>query len=105
MVGIAHQCGSARPAAAIRLVRSARLPPRRDDHATFAKAREFGAEVLEEPADPPWGPRGRALRDPSGNLVRDLGNRDPLRRAVPSKDAAHAWDAADRTCEREADHQ
>lgn len=29
-----------------------------------------GAEVVQEPADMPWGPREGAVRDPSGNQVR-----------------------------------
>src|SRR3954471_6685790 len=37
---------------------------------TFEKIRESGAEVLQEPADRPWGARDCAFRDPSGNLVR-----------------------------------
>ena len=44
---------------------------RSDDlDATFEKVRESGAEVLQEPADRPWGARDCAFRDPSGNLVR-----------------------------------
>lgn len=44
---------------------------RTDDlDATFARARDAGAEVLDEPADRPWGARDCAFRDPSGNLVR-----------------------------------
>ncbi len=44
---------------------------RSDDlDATFERARESGAEILEEPADRPWGVRDCAVRDPSGNLVR-----------------------------------
>jgi catechol 2,3-dioxygenase-like lactoylglutathione lyase family enzyme len=44
---------------------------RTDDlDATFEKVRAWGAEVLEEPTDQPWGVRDCALRDPSGNLVR-----------------------------------
>ena len=41
-----------------------------DLDATFEKVRASGAEVLQEPADQPWGARDCALRDPSGNLVR-----------------------------------
>ncbi len=41
-----------------------------DLDATFAQAREWGAEIVSEPADQPWGVRDCALRDPSGNLVR-----------------------------------
>lgn len=36
----------------------------------FEKVREAGVEVVEEPADRPWGTRDFAVRDPSGNLVR-----------------------------------
>ena len=38
--------------------------------ATFERARQTGAEVLQEPIDQPWGPRDSAFRDPSGNTVR-----------------------------------
>jgi catechol 2,3-dioxygenase-like lactoylglutathione lyase family enzyme len=39
--------------------------------ATFEKvAAAPGAEVLEEPADRPWGARDAAVRDPAGNHVR-----------------------------------
>jgi catechol 2,3-dioxygenase-like lactoylglutathione lyase family enzyme len=44
---------------------------RSDDlDATFERVRDSGAEILEEPADRPWGVRDCAVRDPSGNLVR-----------------------------------
>jgi catechol 2,3-dioxygenase-like lactoylglutathione lyase family enzyme len=44
---------------------------RSDDlDATFERVRASGAEILEEPADRPWGVRDCAVRDPSGNLVR-----------------------------------
>ena len=44
---------------------------RTDDlDATFEKLRASGAEVLQEPADQPWGVRDCAFRDPSGNLLR-----------------------------------
>lgn len=36
----------------------------------FEKARAAGAEIVEEPAERPWGTRDFAMRDPSGNLVR-----------------------------------
>ncbi|HWU47999.1 MAG TPA: VOC family protein [Humibacter sp.] len=36
----------------------------------FERIRTTGAEVLQEPADQPWGPRDCAFRDPSGNTVR-----------------------------------
>ncbi|MFI6537404.1 VOC family protein [Nonomuraea sp. NPDC050547] len=41
-----------------------------DLDATFEKVRAYGAEVLQEPIDRPWGPRDSAFRDPSGNMVR-----------------------------------
>ncbi len=41
-----------------------------DLEATFARVRDSGVEVLEEPTDQPWGVRDCAVRDPSGNLVR-----------------------------------
>ena len=41
-----------------------------DVDAAFERVRVFGAEVLQEPIDQPWGPRDCAFRDPSGNMVR-----------------------------------
>jgi catechol 2,3-dioxygenase-like lactoylglutathione lyase family enzyme len=41
-----------------------------DLDAVFEKAREAGAEIVQEPAERPWGVRDGALRDPTGNLVR-----------------------------------
>jgi catechol 2,3-dioxygenase-like lactoylglutathione lyase family enzyme len=41
-----------------------------DLDASFEKAREAGAEIVQEPTDQPWGTRDFAVRDPSGNLVR-----------------------------------
>ena len=41
-----------------------------DLDATFDKLRASGAEIVQEPADQPWGTRDFAVRDPSGNLVR-----------------------------------
>jgi catechol 2,3-dioxygenase-like lactoylglutathione lyase family enzyme len=41
-----------------------------DLDATFAKVRDAGAEIVQEPTDQPWGTRDFAVRDPSGNLVR-----------------------------------
>jgi catechol 2,3-dioxygenase-like lactoylglutathione lyase family enzyme len=41
-----------------------------DLDASFEKLRVFGAEIVEEPKDQPWGARDCAVRDPSGNLVR-----------------------------------
>ncbi len=43
-----------------------------DLDAAFERAAATGAEVVQEPADQPWGPRDCALRDPAGNLVRIL---------------------------------
>jgi catechol 2,3-dioxygenase-like lactoylglutathione lyase family enzyme len=37
---------------------------------SFEKLRASGAEIVQEPADQPWGTRDFAVRDPSGNLVR-----------------------------------
>jgi len=42
----------------------------RDLDAVFAKLREAGTEIVQEPTDQPWGVRDGALRDPSGNLIR-----------------------------------
>ncbi|MBW4042016.1 MAG: VOC family protein [Acidobacteria bacterium] len=41
-----------------------------DLDALFERASSNGAEVVQEPAEQPWGPRDAAFRDPSGNLVR-----------------------------------
>lgn len=41
-----------------------------DIDATFERLRAFGAEVLQEPIEQPWGPRDCAFRDPSGNHIR-----------------------------------
>jgi len=41
-----------------------------DLDAAFEKLREAGAEIVQEPADQPWGARDLAVRDPSGNMVR-----------------------------------
>jgi len=37
---------------------------------TFQQLRSGGAEIVQEPADQPWGVRDGAVRDPSGNLIR-----------------------------------
>ena len=37
---------------------------------TFQKLRSTGADIVQEPADQPWGVRDGAVRDPSGNLIR-----------------------------------
>ncbi len=41
-----------------------------DLDACFQRLRGAGAEIVQEPADQPWGARDFAVRDPSGNLVR-----------------------------------
>jgi catechol 2,3-dioxygenase-like lactoylglutathione lyase family enzyme len=41
-----------------------------DLDSTFERLRASGAEIVQEPADQPWGTRDCAVRDPSGNLVR-----------------------------------
>ncbi|HXF03259.1 MAG TPA: VOC family protein [Arthrobacter sp.] len=41
-----------------------------DLDALFERLVSFGAEVLQEPMDQPWGPRDCAVRDPSGNMIR-----------------------------------
>jgi catechol 2,3-dioxygenase-like lactoylglutathione lyase family enzyme len=41
-----------------------------DLDATFARVRDAGADIVQEPTDQPWGTRDFAVRDPSGNLVR-----------------------------------
>ena len=41
-----------------------------DLDALFDKVRASGADIVQEPADQPWGGRDCAVRDPSGNLVR-----------------------------------
>lgn len=41
-----------------------------DIDATFEQVRASGAEIVQDPAEQPWGTRDFAVRDPSGNLVR-----------------------------------
>ena len=41
-----------------------------DLDAAFEKVRAAGAEIVQEPAEQPWGVRDGAVRDPAGNLVR-----------------------------------
>ena len=41
-----------------------------DLDSSFENVRDAGAEIVQEPADQPWGTRDCAVRDPSGNLVR-----------------------------------
>jgi catechol 2,3-dioxygenase-like lactoylglutathione lyase family enzyme len=44
---------------------------RTDDlDAAYERVRATGAEIMQEPAEQPWGPRDCAFRDPSGNQVR-----------------------------------
>jgi uncharacterized glyoxalase superfamily protein PhnB len=37
---------------------------------TFARLRASDTEVVQEPADQPYGVRDCAVRDPAGNLIR-----------------------------------
>lgn len=37
---------------------------------TFERLRAAGVDVVQEPADQPWGVRDGAVRDPAGNLIR-----------------------------------
>ena len=39
-------------------------------HGTFARLRASGAEVVQEPAEQPYGVRDCAFLDPAGNLIR-----------------------------------
>ncbi|MGY6026013.1 VOC family protein [Streptomyces spinosirectus] len=41
-----------------------------DCDALFARVRESGAEVIQEPTDMPYGVRDCAFRDPAGNMLR-----------------------------------
>ena len=41
-----------------------------DCDALFARVKESGAEVLQEPTDMPYGMRDCAFRDPAGNMLR-----------------------------------
>ncbi|MFC8359570.1 VOC family protein [Streptomyces griseorubiginosus] len=41
-----------------------------DCDALFARVRESGAEVIQEPMDMPYGVRDCAFRDPAGNMLR-----------------------------------
>jgi len=41
-----------------------------DLDAAFARVRDAGAEIVQEPVEQPWGTRDFAVRDPSGNLIR-----------------------------------
>jgi len=42
----------------------------KDVDATFARVQAGDAEVVQEPADQPYGVRDCAFRDPTGNLIR-----------------------------------
>jgi catechol 2,3-dioxygenase-like lactoylglutathione lyase family enzyme len=37
---------------------------------TFEQLRDDGAEIVQWPAEQPWGVKDGAVRDPSGNLIR-----------------------------------
>ncbi|MGV9450452.1 VOC family protein [Streptomyces sp. NPDC003635] len=41
-----------------------------DCDALFARVREAGADVIQEPMDQPYGMRDCAFRDPAGNMLR-----------------------------------
>jgi predicted enzyme related to lactoylglutathione lyase len=41
-----------------------------DCDALYARVRESGADVLQEPMDQPYGVRDCAFRDPAGNMLR-----------------------------------
>ncbi|MDT0320800.1 VOC family protein [Streptomyces millisiae] len=41
-----------------------------DLDATFARVRDSGADVVQEPTDQPYGFRDCAFRDPAGNMIR-----------------------------------
>jgi len=42
----------------------------KDLDATFGRVQAGDAEIIQEPADQPYGVRDCALRDPAGNLIR-----------------------------------
>lgn len=70
-----YQCGSPADGDAISaLVAKGALNGvhfRSDDlDATFDRVSAYGAEIVQEPIEQPWGTRDCAVRDPSGNLVR-----------------------------------
>jgi len=41
-----------------------------DLDAVFARLREAGAEIVQEPLEQGWGVRDCAVRDPAGNMIR-----------------------------------
>lgn len=47
-----------------------------DCDALFARVRESGAEVIQEPMDMPYGVRDCAFRDPAGNMLRFMERSD-----------------------------
>lgn len=42
----------------------------KDLDATFARLRDSGVEIVQEPTEQPYGVRDCAVRDPAGNLLR-----------------------------------
>ena len=42
----------------------------KDVDGTFEQVQARGAEVVQEPAEQPYGVRDCAVRDPAGNLIR-----------------------------------
>lgn len=46
-----------------------------DCDALFARLRDAGAEVVQEPMDMPYGVRDCAFRDPAGNMIRFMQSR------------------------------
>jgi uncharacterized glyoxalase superfamily protein PhnB len=41
-----------------------------DLDATFRRLREWNAEIVQDPADQPYGVRDLGVRDPAGNMIR-----------------------------------
>ena len=41
-----------------------------DVDAAFARVKDAGAEIVQEPTEQFWGARDFAIRDPSGNMIR-----------------------------------
>ncbi|MBO0804629.1 MAG: VOC family protein [Nocardiopsaceae bacterium] len=41
-----------------------------DLEGAFKRLESGGAEIVQEPADQPWGVRDFAVRDPAGNMIR-----------------------------------
>ncbi|WP_066740235.1 VOC family protein [Cupriavidus sp. D384] len=42
----------------------------KDLHATFQRLQDCDAEIVQEPADQPYGVRDMGVRDPAGNMLR-----------------------------------